>query len=394
MEEVFLDWAEAIHRENPVVDAHLDLAAVVYERRLAGERDVVRRYFLDSFRQAHLDVVVSSIYVSLRDLPEAGLRRALGQICALKEDLESLSGEMEIVTGRRKLDEALYRGKTAVLLSLEGLDPLGEDLSLLRTFYDLGVRGASLTWSRRNAFATGSCPAGEDREIPGGLTEAGKKAIGMMEELGMYLDVSHLNKEGFRDVLKYAKKPFIASHSNARRLHPTGRNLDDRQIEAIKDRGGVVGLNACSLLTGVPPSEGESHSNARRLHPTGRNLDDRQIEAIKDRGGVVGLNACSLLTGVPPSEGETALERLCEHAEYLTACAGPEAAGCGFDLCRELSRAVPRICFETEDEDVLAHHGEMKKMTAMLLSRGMREETIAGLIGGNFLRYFRRVLPE
>jgi len=347
MEEVFLDWAEAIHRENPVVDAHLDLAAVVYERRLAGEGDVVRRYFLDSFRQAHLDVVVSSIYVSPRDLPEAGLRRALGQICALKEDLESLSGEMEIVTGRRKLDEVLYRGKTAVLLSLEGLDPLGEDLSLLRTFYDLGVRGASLTWSRKNAFATGSCPAGEDREIPGGLTEAGKKAIGMMEELGMYLDVSHLNKEGFRDVLRYAKKPFIASHSNARRLHPTGRNLDDRQIEAIKDRGGVVGLNACSLLTGVPPSEGEA-----------------------------------------------ALERLCEHAEYLIACAGPEAAGCGFDLCRELSRAVPRICFETEDEDVLAHHGEMKKMTAMLLSRGMREETIAGLIGGNFLRYFRRVLPE
>ena len=342
MEEVFLEWAEMIHRENPVVDAHFDLAAEVYERRLAGEREVTKRRYLKHFREAGLNVLVSSVYVSDRDLPELGLRKALGQITALKEDLESIRDEICIVTGKRELDQALLENRIAVLLCLEGLDPLGNDLSLLRTFYDLGVRGAGLTWSRRNAFATGCCKAGEYQEIPGGLTELGKKAIARVEELGMYLDVSHLNNAGFEDVCACARQPFIASHSDAWEVWPNYRNLTDSQIRQLAKREGVIGLNACALLAGKPD----------------------------------------------PASG-TKLVQLCRQAEYLVGKAGEEHVGFGFDLCRGLSEATPRIHFETENDDILAHHGEMVKFTAMLLSRGMREETVVGLIGGNFLRYFR-----
>lgn len=103
---------------------------------------------------------------------------------------------------RAELDENLAAGRISILLSMEGLDPMGNDLSLLRTFYDLGVRGAGLTWSRRNAFATGCCTAGQFREIPGGLTELGKEAVRKMERLGMWLDVSHLSNDGFRGCLR------------------------------------------------------------------------------------------------------------------------------------------------------------------------------------------------
>ena len=248
IEEVFLDWARQIHKENPVVDAHFDLAAEVYERRLAGERDVVERRYLPHFQEAGLNVLVSSIYVSGRDLPEQGLRRALGQIAALREDLEPVKDRICVVTGKRELEKALWEKKTAVLLALEGLDPLGSDLGLLRIFYDLGVRGASLTWSRRNAFATGCCKAGEFREIPGGLTDLGREAVQKMEELGMWLDVSHLNNDGFSEVCACAGRPFIASHSDAWGIHPNYRNLKDGQIEALAARGGVIGVNACALL--------------------------------------------------------------------------------------------------------------------------------------------------
>ena len=78
---------------------------------------------------------------------------------------------------------------------------------------------------------------------------------------------------------------------------------------------------------------------------------------------------------------------------YTIPKAGSAHVGCGFDLCRGLSDATPRIRFETENDDILAHHGEMIKFTAMLLARGMKEETAAGLIGGNFFRFFRECLP-
>lgn len=340
MEQIFLDWARQIHKEHPVVDAHFDLAAEVYERRLAGERNVVEKRYLPCFRQAGLNVLVSSIYVSDRDLPEQGLRRALGQIAALHEDLEPVKDQICVVTSKKGLDQALWEKKIAVLLSLEGLDPLGSDLMLLRIFYDLGVRGAGLTWSRRNAFATGCCKAGEFREIPGGITELGREAVRQMEALGMWVDVSHLNLDGFKDLCACAEKPFIASHSNAWEIHPNYRNLKDDQIEAVAARGGVIGVNACTLLAG-------------------------------------------------PN-----LEQLCRHAEYLAARAGKNCVGIGFDLCRGLYETTPRIHFETENDDLLAHHGEMEQFTAMLLARGMREEAIIGLLGENFLRFFRQVLPE
>lgn len=345
MEEVLLEWAKVIHRENPVVDAHFDLAAEVYTRRLYGERDVVERLYLPHFQEASLKLLVSSVYVSTRELPEKGLHTAIGQIAALREDIEPIADQICIVTSKKELDTALDTGKIAVLLALEGLDPIGSDLYLLRAFYDLGVRGASLTWSRRNAFGEGCCKAGEMRDMPGGLTALGREAIEKMEELGMYLDVSHLNNDGFADVLKCARKPFIASHSNAWRVHANYRNLRDDQIKDLSERGGVIGLNACGAIAGVSPEPGKQ-----------------------------------------------ALTRLCEHAEYLISQAGAEHVGLGFDLCNGLSASTPRIHFQTEEDDLLAHHGEMLLLTAELLGRGMKEETLIGLLGGNFLSYFRRIL--
>ena len=363
IQEKYLEQARKIHQENPVVDAHFDLAAEVYERHLTGESGVVEQRYLPRFEEAGLNIVVSSIFINNRDLPELGLRKALGQVTALKEDLEPVSDRIRVTASRAELDENLAAGRISVLLSLEGLDPLGNDLSLLRTFYDLGVRGAGLTWSRRNAFATGCCTAGQFKEIPGGLTDLGKEAIRRMERLGMWLDVSHLSNEGFRDVCDLAEQPFIASHSDAWAVHENYRNLTDDQIREIAGRGGVIGLNACGYLTGVMPE---------------REKTEREGAA-----------------GAPEAAGQNAdaaLLRLCEHAEHLVRIADPEHVGYGFDLCKGLEETTPRIHFETEIYDVLAHHGEMMKLTAALLQRGMDEATAKGIAGGNFLRYYRRIL--
>ena len=182
-------------------------------------------------------------------------------------------------------------------------------------------------------------------EIRGGLTKLGREAVAKLEELGMYVDVSHLNNDGFADVVECARKPFVASHSNAWSVHENYRNLRDDQIAALASRGGVIGVNACGTIAGAS------------VYPR-----------------------------------ERAVDCLCRHVEHLVSVAGEEHVGFGFDLCNGLSASTPRLSFDEGEDDLLLNHGEMLTLSGALLGRGMSEDTLIGVIGGNFLRYFRRVL--
>ena len=115
---------------------------------------------------------------------------------------------------------------------------IGDDLGGIDRYADVGVRLGMLTWNEENLLATG---AGGDPYS--GLTELGRRAVRRMGERGIVMDVSHLNDGGFWDVMKTAEGPVIASHSNCRALCDVRRNLTDEQLRAIRDSGGIVGLN-------------------------------------------------------------------------------------------------------------------------------------------------------
>ncbi len=132
--------------------------------------------------------------------------------------------------------------KISALLALEGGEALEGEISAIHTYYRLGVRSITLTWNHRNRLADGVA----EEESRGGLTRFGRQVIEEMEELGMLVDVSHLSEAGFADVVKFAKKPFIASHSNARAICDVPRNLKDNQLLKIAEKGGAVGLNLYS----------------------------------------------------------------------------------------------------------------------------------------------------
>lgn len=165
-----------------------------------------------------------------------GLRKALGQISYLYEEVQESPEKLMICYNGEDMERAKQMGKIGFLLSIEGAEPIGTDLSLLRVFYELGVRNLGLVWSRRNAVGDGSFfqPIREGRK--GGITSFGVKVIEEAEKLGITIDVSHLNDEGFWDVMEISKKPIIASHSNARSLCSTMRNLTDEQILAIASK--------------------------------------------------------------------------------------------------------------------------------------------------------------
>jgi membrane dipeptidase len=163
---------------------------------------------------------------------------------ALASTLEAMD-----VTIARGADDFIP-GRVTAIMHLEGADPLAPDLSDLERWYERGLRSVGLVWSRPNAFAQGvpfRFPSNGDTGP--GLTDAGRELVRACNRLGILVDLSHLNEEGFRDVARLTDAPLVASHSNAHALCASSRNLRDAQLDAVRDSGGIVGVNfAVSFL--------------------------------------------------------------------------------------------------------------------------------------------------
>ncbi len=132
----------------------------------------------------------------------------------------------------------------ASVFHIEGVEAFGSDLDLLYVLHAAGLRSLGPVWSRPNIFAHGipfRFPASPD--IGPGLTDHGKALIRACNELKIMIDLSHMNEKGFWDIAALSDAPLVASHSNAHALCQQSRNLTDRQLDAIRDTGGLVGLN-------------------------------------------------------------------------------------------------------------------------------------------------------
>lgn len=165
--------------------------------------------------------------------------------------LEELSkGEIKLCLTPDDLDGCLANGVLAAILHFEGAEPVEADLSTLEVYYRAGLRSIGLAWSRPNVFAQGvpfMFPHSPDTGP--GLTDEGKELVKECNRLGIMIDMSHLNEKGFWDVAEISEAPLVATHSNAHALCQSTRNLTDKQLAAIKDTGGMVGVNfAVSFL--------------------------------------------------------------------------------------------------------------------------------------------------
>lgn len=338
-----MESLEALHQRIPIVDAHLDLAYDLYAKRRDGRTHVIRDEYLEDFRKGGVRVVVSSLFVDGRDLPEGALHQALGQVGALYAELRE-TPELALCRSYPEIEAALGAGKIAVLLSFEGVEPLGNEEELLPVFYELGVRMVGLCWSRRNLAADGALYSDEPQGQKSGLSPFGYRLVEKALSLGMLIDVSHLNDEGFADVMKLSDRPVIASHSNTRSLLPTPRNLSDRQIEAIAATGGVIGINGVSSLVGA-------------------------------------------------SAEEATLGRLADHMEQIVRVGGEDCLGLGFDFAEKI--LAPGASFvvggnDVRAFDILGTHAGLPRLTEELLRRGWSARRIEKVYGGNFLRVYRQ----
>jgi membrane dipeptidase len=160
----------------------------------------------------------------------------------IAEELFAALCELPVV--RATSVDDFREGQVTAIVHMEGAEPLAPDLSDLEDWYERGLRSVGLVWSRPNAFAEGvpfRFPSSPDTGA--GLTDAGRELVRACNRLGILVDLSHLNEAGFWDVQRISDAPLVATHSNAHALCAASRNLTDAQLDAIRDSGGVVGVN-------------------------------------------------------------------------------------------------------------------------------------------------------
>ena len=175
------------------------------------------------------------------------------------------AGALAVCRNAGELRAAIEQDTLAAIFHIEGAEAIDPDFRSLDVLYAAGLRSIGITWSRANAFGTGvPFRFNADPDIGPGLTDAGKELVRVCNAMGVMLDLSHLNAAGFRDVAAISTHPLVATHSNVFAICPHARNLVDWQLAAIKDSGGMVGLN---FATGF-------------LRPDGRFTPDTELEIL------------------------------------------------------------------------------------------------------------------
>jgi membrane dipeptidase len=328
-----------------IIDMHFDLPMDLYEKR--DRRNVLGTEFLAELRAGNIGAIGAAIYIEDRYLPDSALRVGLDQVARLYAETQGDS-RFAICRTYREIEKARETSKIALLITMEGAEPLGTDLDLLHIFYQLGVRSIGLTHARSNAAGHGGAFAASGSS-PNGLTAFGRDVIRECERFGIIIDLAHINPAGFDEILSITTKPPIVSHTNVRRYYDIERNINDAQIKMIGQRGGVIGAN--SIL-------------------------------------------------VSPKEEESMMDRYIDHIDHIANLIGTDGVGIGFDFFEFIYRQWP----ESRHKELAAkftkphfipdlrNHSHARNLTRRLIERGFSDEDIEKILRGNWLRIFKQLL--
>jgi membrane dipeptidase len=282
-------------------------------------------------------------------------------------------------------------GKVSCMLTVEEGGVCQGDVKKLQTLYDMGVRMLTLTWNYPNELGVPNLHSEEGKEIwalqrewqtiedeevreykrkaaqeallryldtperEQGLTETGKEFVGKMEEMGMIVDVSHLSDKGFYDVIQIAKKPFVASHSNARAICPCVRNLTDDMIRQLANRGGVMGLNFCRDF----------------LLPRTSSIHDKAVIRYEDLDTLM-RNA--------DTENWKSVDALITHAKHICNVGGIDVLGLGSDFDG------------IDDPGELTGADQIHLFWDGLTKAGFHESEVDKILAQNVLRLYKSIL--
>jgi len=380
-EEELVAKARDIHDRILTIDTHVDIsgnfATPEDDPGVRGNRQVD----LVKMREGGLDAVFWAVYVGQGErTPEAyaeAKAEALAKFAALHRVPEMYPDLIELAYTPEDVVRIHDSGKLVECIGIENGYIVGQDLALVREYFDLGARYITLTHNGHNDIGDSSDPVdrlGDGESEHGGLSEFGKQVVHEMNRLGMMVDVSHVAKSTMLDAARLSRAPIIASHSATKALADVSRNMDDEQLLALRQNGGVIQVVALASFDKVDPPEKRAAQ-----------------QAIREEMGLTDRAAFRSLTDERRAEYRRRMLELDERWPRANVQ----------DFVNHVDHAVKLIGIDhvgiSSDFDggggVVGYQdaSEAFNVTLELVRRGYSEEEIGKLWGGNLLRVWREV---
>ncbi len=365
--------AKKLHFSSLIIDTHDDTT----QRLLTPGFDIGARHNdgsidIPRMREGNLGGIFFSIWMSGAVTGPEAVKRTLDQIDAVHQMVRTHAKDLAFCTTAAEIRRAHADGKIAVLIGVEGGHMIASDLSVLRSYFELGARYMTLTHSVNDEWADSST----DKPAHNGLTDFGKDVVREMNRLGMMVDISHVADKTFYDALEISRAPMIASHSSCRALCDHPRDMADDMIKALAAKGGVIQIN---YYVGFLSQE---YRDAMKSSP---DLDKQMQAEIEKRCGQ--NEDCQLITGDKLVREAVAAgklprvswEKIIEHIDHAVKLVGAEHVGLGSDF------DGANMPFGMEDAS------DLPKITDALLKKGYSEADIRKILGENTLRVMEQV---
>lgn len=320
-----------------------------------------------------LDAIFMAVFVGQKERTPEGNQAAYNKSRQIFDSIFAVSNrfseKLEIACSPKDVSRIEKEGKHSIYIGIENGYVIGNNLSLIDTFAQLGTKYITLCHTKNNDICDSSTdPEGFEHN---GLSEFGSEVVERMNELGIMIDLSHSSDKTFYDVIALSKKPVIASHSCAKAICDNPRNLDDNMLRALAKNGGVIQMCILSSYVETPlpnPARDSAKEAVKLKHGDYYNLDDSAKNAFVDDWYAVDREFPEKLSSV---------KKVVDHIDHIVAVAGIDYVGIGtdFDGGGELED-----CYDVS---------QLPNITKELISRGYSEKEIRKIWGGNLLRVMK-----
>ena len=307
-----------------IVDAHEDIAFHLnYFKRNFVNSSTPCMITLPWLQEGNVRMVFNTVFIHPKHKPDRIVQSGLDQLSKYEEIYKTFPDEVYQITKAQDLTKFGQGSKIGFLTLMEGADPI-ESVGKLDEFYERGVRIIGLAWNDKNQYASGN-------DTEDGLSQEGVRLIHRMNDLGITLDLSHLNEKCFWEAVELTNLIPIATHSNARAITDHKRNLSDKQLKAISERGGVIGIVLYNYFLKI-------------------------------------------------GEKTPTLEEVFAHADYMVNLCGEDHVGIGSDMDGARIEDFPQGLKTVAD---------LPKIAEYFCDKGYSEDRVTKIMSGNFLRVLK-----
>ena len=235
------------------IDTHIDINVENFTDTLNYTMNTDTQFNLPNMIEGELDVAWLVVYTAQGELNEEGYKAAYDNAISKFDAIDRLVNvyapdQVELALSSQDVSRILAEGKKVIMIGVENAYSMGLDTSNVEEFWKKGARYVSLTHNGHNQFSDSNTGEFDGTTLHNGLSDLGEEVIELLNYYGIMIDISHPSKEAIRQMTELSKAPIIASHSSARALRDHPRNVDDEQLNWIKDNGGVIQTTALGFF--------------------------------------------------------------------------------------------------------------------------------------------------